>query len=110
ATGDYVLLCVCVAAALPGTTLPNANSPSMGEERRRTAFRSASTSRACRGLEDDGVTLMSPLSLVILARCLAVTSRPDRSVKKEEEMFLYLECGHFILGYTAGATLASPLC
>ncbi|CAB1457696.1 unnamed protein product [Pleuronectes platessa] len=25
-----------------------------------------------------------------------VTSRPDRSVKKEEEMFLYLECGHFI--------------
>ncbi|CAB1440805.1 unnamed protein product [Pleuronectes platessa] len=29
-------------------------------------------------------------SLVILARC------PDRSVKKEEEMFLYLECGHFI--------------
>ncbi|CAB1457292.1 unnamed protein product [Pleuronectes platessa] len=29
-------------------------------------------------------------SRVILARC------PDRSVKKEEEMFLYLECGHFI--------------
>ncbi|CAB1443995.1 unnamed protein product [Pleuronectes platessa] len=29
-------------------------------------------------------------SQVILARC------PDRSVKKEEEMFLYLECGHFI--------------
>ncbi|CAB1450983.1 unnamed protein product [Pleuronectes platessa] len=26
----------------------------------------------------------------------SVTSRPDRSVKKEEEMFLYLECGHFI--------------
>ncbi|CAB1427734.1 unnamed protein product, partial [Pleuronectes platessa] len=23
-------------------------------------------------------------------------NRPDRSVKKEEEMFLYLECGHFI--------------
>ncbi|CAB1440687.1 unnamed protein product [Pleuronectes platessa] len=29
-------------------------------------------------------------SRVILARC------PDRSVKKEEEMFLYLECSHFI--------------
>ncbi|CAB1420705.1 unnamed protein product [Pleuronectes platessa] len=29
-------------------------------------------------------------SRVILARC------PDRSVKKEEEMFLCLECGHFI--------------
>ncbi|CAB1419567.1 unnamed protein product [Pleuronectes platessa] len=29
-------------------------------------------------------------SRVFLARC------PDRSVKKEEEMFLYLECGHFI--------------
>ncbi|CAB1429256.1 unnamed protein product [Pleuronectes platessa] len=26
----------------------------------------------------------------------AGTSRPDRSVKKEEEMFLYLECGHVI--------------
>ncbi|CAB1428572.1 unnamed protein product [Pleuronectes platessa] len=29
-------------------------------------------------------------SQVILDRC------PDRSMKKEEEMFLYLECSHFI--------------
>ncbi|CAB1441874.1 unnamed protein product, partial [Pleuronectes platessa] len=35
-------------------------------------------------------------SRVIMLAVWPVTSRPDRSVKKEEEMFLYLECGHFI--------------
>ncbi|CAB1436037.1 unnamed protein product [Pleuronectes platessa] len=52
---EIMCLFVCVAAALPGTTLPmrTAQVFNMGEERRRTAFRSASTSGASPGLEDD---------------------------------------------------------
>ncbi|CAB1455432.1 unnamed protein product [Pleuronectes platessa] len=51
-TGDYVLVCVGAALlVLPGTTLPvrTAKVFTMGEERRRSAFHSASTSGASRG-------------------------------------------------------------
>ena len=90
----------------------------MGEERRRTAFRSASTSGASPGLEDDGVTLMycftlhvsrhdksvsyvactrsRPCHWLSLLAVWPVTSLPDSSVNKEEEMFLYLDCGRSI--------------
>ncbi|CAB1426214.1 unnamed protein product [Pleuronectes platessa] len=55
-----MFLCVWLLRflVLPGTTLPvrTAQVFNMGEERRRSAFHSASTSGASPGLEDDGVT------------------------------------------------------
>ncbi|CAB1429651.1 unnamed protein product [Pleuronectes platessa] len=99
ATPPQRIMCLCVwlrrFLVLPGTTLPvrTAKVFNMGEERRRSAFHSASTSGASPGLEDDGAAPCHWLSWLAV---WPVTSRPDRSVKKEEEMFLYLECGHFI--------------
>ncbi|CAB1442113.1 unnamed protein product [Pleuronectes platessa] len=78
-------MCLCVwlrrFLVLPGTTLPvrTAKVFNMGEERRRTAFHSASTSFASPGFEDDGEP---PLSLVILARCLA-GNQPSGPLREE---------------------------
>ncbi|CAB1427676.1 unnamed protein product, partial [Pleuronectes platessa] len=63
--------------------VPHSESPAAWRGGRRgDCSRAQRVSAPSRGLELG--------SRVILARC------PDRSVKKEEEMFLYLECGHFI--------------
>ncbi|CAB1426906.1 unnamed protein product [Pleuronectes platessa] len=80
-------MCLCVwlrrFLVLPGTTLPvrTAKVFTMGEERRRSAFHSASTSGESPGLEDDGVT-EPPVSLVILARCLA-GNQPSGPLREE---------------------------
>ncbi|CAB1421245.1 unnamed protein product [Pleuronectes platessa] len=77
-------LCACVwprrFLVLPGTTLVRtAKVFNMGEERRRRAFHSASTSGASPRLEDDREP---PLSLVILARCLA-GNQPFEPLREE---------------------------
>ncbi|CAB1430215.1 unnamed protein product [Pleuronectes platessa] len=77
-------MCLCVwlrrFLVLPGTTLPvrTAQVFNIGEERRR-GIHSASTSSASPGLEDDGEP---PLSLVILARCLA-GNQPSGPLREE---------------------------
>ncbi|CAB1448246.1 unnamed protein product [Pleuronectes platessa] len=70
-TQEIMCLCVCLRRflVLPGTTLMvrTAKVFNMGKESRRSVFHSASTSGASPILED----VEPPLSLVILARCLA---------------------------------------
>ncbi|CAB1457368.1 unnamed protein product [Pleuronectes platessa] len=85
ATPPQEIMCLCVwlrcFLVLPGTTLPvrTAKVFTMGEERRRSAFHSASTSGESPGIEDDGEP---PLSLVILARCLA-GNQPSGPLREE---------------------------
>ncbi|CAB1446741.1 unnamed protein product [Pleuronectes platessa] len=82
ATPPQEIKCLCVwlrrFQVLPDTTLPvrTAQVFKMGQERRRAAFR---TSGASPGLEDDGEP---PLSLVILARCLA-GNQPSGPLREE---------------------------
>ncbi|CAB1444298.1 unnamed protein product [Pleuronectes platessa] len=80
--GDYVL--VCVAAALPGSSrhyAAGANSQSIYHGRGKEAERFSQRFylRCVPGLEDDGEP---PLSLVILARCLA-GNQPSGPLREE---------------------------
>ncbi|CAB1459091.1 unnamed protein product [Pleuronectes platessa] len=74
------IMCFCVCGC--GTSWFSGGTAkvfNLGEERRRSAFHSASTSGASPGLEDDGEP---PLSLVILARCLA-GNQPSGPLREE---------------------------
>ncbi|CAB1448996.1 unnamed protein product [Pleuronectes platessa] len=81
ATPPQEIMCLCVWLRCFLATLPvrTAKVFNMGEERRRRAFHSASTSGTPPGLEDDGEP---PLSLVILARCL-VGNQPSGPLREE---------------------------
>ncbi|CAB1443681.1 unnamed protein product [Pleuronectes platessa] len=76
---EIMCLSVFVAEALPGSSRHFAAGAKQPKYLIWAAFRSASTSGASPGLEDDGEP---PLSLVILARCLA-GNQPSGPLRQE---------------------------